>query len=106
MRISISARHFSASKNLKVFAQEETARLKKYYDGIIDCELVLDKQRENRSCEIFIKVYGNTLTASETTDDHYKSIVGAVDKMEQQLRKYKAKLKNPREGLAEVRAVS
>ena len=103
MRINLSARHFKASKNLKDFTQDEVMRLKKYYDGIIDCEVVLDKQKENRSCELAVKVYGSTLVASETTDDHYKSIVRAVDKVEQQLRRYKDKLKNPRENRTEVR---
>lgn len=103
MRINLSARHFKASKNLKDFAQDEVMRLKKYYDGIIDCEVVLDKQKENRSCELAVKVYGNTLIASETTNDHYKSIVRAVDKVEQQLRRYKDKLKRPRESKTEVR---
>jgi len=102
MRIIISSRHFKASKTLKEFTQDEVMRLKKYYDGIIDCEIVLDRQKEIRSCEISVRVYGNTLVASEHSDDHFKSIVGAVDKLEQQLRKYKAKLKNPRENRSEV----
>ena len=96
MRINVSARHFRASANLKDFARDEVMRLKKYYDGIIDCELVFDKQREIRSCEIAIKVYGTILNASVSSDDHFKSVVGAVDKLERQLRKYKAKLKNQR----------
>ncbi len=96
MRINISARHFKASDNLKEFARDEVMRLKKYYDGIIDCEIVFDKQREVRSCEIATKVYGTVLNASVSSDDHFKSTVGAVDKLERQLRKYKAKLRNPR----------
>jgi len=105
MRIIISSRHFKASKTLKDFTQDEVMRLKKYYDGIIDCEVVLDKQKEMRSCEIALKVYGNTLVASGNSDDHFKSIVNTVDKLEQQLRKYKAKLKNPRESRSEVRVL-
>jgi len=102
MRINISARHFRASDNLKEFTQDEAMRLKKYYDGIIDCSIVLDKQKDNRSCEMKLKVYGSTLAASEETDDHYKSVVGAVDKMEQQLRKYKSKLRSLRDPKIEV----
>lgn len=98
MRISLSARHFRASENLKQFASDEVMRLKKYYDGILDCEIMLDKQKENRSCDINVKVYSTVLNASESTDDHYKSVVGAVDKLEQQLKKYKGKRKTAREG--------
>lgn len=105
MRIIISARHFKASDNLKDFTRDEAMRLKKYYDGIIDCSIVLDKQKDLRSCELALKVYGSTLAASEETDDHYKSVVGAVDKMEQQLRKYKAKLRSQRDPKAEVKVL-
>ena len=98
MRINLSARHFRASENLKKFAGEEVMRLKKYYDGIIDCEIMLDKQREIRSCDINLKVYATVLNASFASDDHYKSVVGAVDKLEQQLRKYKGKKIAQREG--------
>lgn len=98
MRINLSARHFRASENLKKFAHEEVMRLRKYYDGIIDCEIIFEKQREVRSCDISIKVYGTVLTSSVSTDDHFKSTVGAVDKLEQQLRKYKGKKRNQREG--------
>ena len=98
MRINISARHFKASDNLKSFASDEVKRLKKYYDGIIDCEIILGKQKDVRSCDVIIKVYGLTLTASESTHDHFKSVVGAVDKMENQLRKYKSKLRDQRAG--------
>lgn len=96
MRVNISARHFKASDSLKDFTRDEVMRLKKYYDGIIDCEVVFEKQRENRSCEIAVKVYGTVLNASVTSDDHFKSTVGAVDKLERQLRKYKAKLRGQR----------
>ena len=94
MRINLSARHFRASDNLKSFASDEVMRLKKYYDGIIECEILLDKQKEVRTCDINLKVFNTVLNSSESSDDHYKSIVGAVDKLEQQLRKYKGKMKN------------
>jgi putative sigma-54 modulation protein len=97
MRINLSARHFRASDNLKKFAQDEVQRLRKYYDGIIDCEIILERQKEIRSCEIILKVYGTRLTAKEVSDDHFKSVVGVVDKLEHQLRKYKAKLRGQRE---------
>ena len=103
MRINISARHFRASNNLKKFTEDEVMRLRKYYDGIIDCEIVFEKQREIRSCEIMLKVYGTRLTAGESTDDHFKSVVGAVDKLENQLRRYKSKLRNQRNGKSEAK---
>jgi len=96
MRISLTARHYKASEKLKDFAHAEVRRLKKYYDGIIDCEIILDYEKPSKSlqiAEIAIKVYGQRLVAREKTEDIYKSIRQAVDKLERQVKKYKEKLR-------------
>ncbi len=91
MRISITARHFKATERLKKYAEEKVRRLKKYYDGIIDCEIILDYEKLNKVAEIAIKVHGQRLVALEKTDDVFKSIDLAVDKLERQIKKYKGK---------------
>lgn len=91
MRVAFTARHFDAPATLKEYAQKEVNRLKKYYHGILDCEIVLDQEKANQIAEINLKVYGNTLSVREKSDDIYKSIDAAVRKLERQLKKYKAK---------------
>ena len=96
MRISLTARHYKASDKLKEYAHTEVRRLKKYYDGIIDCDIILDYEKPSKSlqiAEIAIKVYGQRLVAREKTEDIYKSIHQAVDKLERQVKKYKEKLR-------------
>jgi len=91
MNITITARHFKAPKPLKDYAREEVERLKKYYDGIIDGEIILSWEKLTQIAEINLKVYGQTLTAKEKSEDIRKSIALAVDKLERQVRKYKGK---------------
>ena len=93
MRITITARHSKASDKLKEFAEKEVRRLKKYYDGIIDCEIILDYVKINQIAEINIGVYGTVLNSVVQSDDIYKSIDEAVTKLERQLEKYKEKWK-------------
>ena len=93
MRITITARHSKASDKLKEFAEKEVRRLKKYYDGIIDCEIILDYVKINQIAEINIGVYGTVLNSVVQSDDVYKSIDEAVTKLERQLEKYKEKWK-------------
>jgi putative sigma-54 modulation protein len=92
MRVSISARHFKASEKLQEFATNEVMRLQKYFDNITDGEVVLSWQRSNKSSEINLNVNGTKLTAAEASDDFYKCIPKAVDKLERQLKRYKGKL--------------
>jgi putative sigma-54 modulation protein len=93
MRTSIAARSFRASTRLQDYANNEVKRLKKYFDNIIDCDIILSYQRENKTCEILLSVGGTVLKATEHTDDFYKSINKTVDKLEQQVKRYKAKLR-------------
>jgi putative sigma-54 modulation protein len=91
MNITITARHFKAPEPLKDFAREEVARLKKYYDGIIEGEVILSWVKLTQIAEINLKVYGQKLAAKEKSEDMRKSITLAVDKLERQLQKYKEK---------------
>jgi len=94
MRITFTARHFKTSERLKEFATEEARRLKKYYDDILDVDIILDFVKLEQVAEIGVKVYGQRLTVVEKSEDMYKSISLAVDKLERKLLKYKEKLRH------------
>lgn len=93
MRITFTARHFKASPRLKEHAHNQVSKLKKYYDGILDIEIILDFIKQQQVAELIAKVYGTKLTVIEQSGDMYKSIDLAVDKMERQLKKYKDKIR-------------
>ncbi|MFC1570058.1 ribosome hibernation-promoting factor, HPF/YfiA family [bacterium] len=92
MRITITARHFKLPENIKNFTQREVMRLEKYFDGIIDAEVVLSWEKFYRMAEIKMRVFGTTLTSQEREEDMRKAIKHAIEKMERQLLKYKNKL--------------
>ncbi|MBN1540888.1 ribosome-associated translation inhibitor RaiA [candidate division KSB1 bacterium] len=93
MRITFTARHFKTSDRLKEFAEERVRKLKKYYDGILDIEIILDYIRQQQVAELIAKVYGTRLAVVEKSEDMYKSIDLAVDKLERQLVRYKGKMR-------------
>jgi putative sigma-54 modulation protein len=94
MRITFTARHFKPSARLKEHAESAVGKLKKYYDGILDVEIILDYIKQQQVAELICKVYGNKLAVEEKSEDMYKSIDLAVDKLGRQLKKYKDKLKH------------
>lgn len=91
MRINFTARHYKPSPKLKDYAENEVTKLEKIYDGIIDCHIVLDYQKNIQIAEINVVVHGSKLTVVEKTEDVYKSIDHAVQKLGRQLKKYKEK---------------
>ena len=71
MRINFTARHYKPSQRLKEYAQNEVKRLEKIYRGIVDCDIVLDYQKDMQIAEINVGVHGTQLTSVEKTEDIY-----------------------------------
>jgi putative sigma-54 modulation protein len=92
MRITFTARHFKPSQRLKTHAEDQVTKLKRYYDGILDIEIILDYVKQEQVAELVAKVYGTRLAVVEKSKDMYKSIDLAVEKLERQLLKYKEKM--------------
>jgi putative sigma-54 modulation protein len=92
MRTKITARHFKLTEELKTFVEDEVFRLKKYYAGIIDTEVILSWEKFHRLAEIHVTVFGDRLKAEERSEEMKKSVTLAVDKLERQVIKYKERL--------------
>ena len=93
MRVNITARRFKLTDDLKDYVEKEIFRLKKYYEPIIDVDVILSWEKNDRLAEINISVYGTVLTAHERSEDMHKSIGIAVDKLERQVKKYKDRMR-------------
>jgi ribosomal subunit interface protein len=94
MRTTVTSRHFRASDKLKGYAQTEVSRLDKYFDSILECEVILSYDvHQNKTAEVAIHVPGDRLLAEETSDDFHKSMDLAVQKLEKQVQRYKERLK-------------
>jgi putative sigma-54 modulation protein len=93
MEIRIAARHFDLTDNLKNFAESEIRRLEKYYDHIIDSHLTMSVEKSRQIAELTLKVYGTVLTSKAKAFDMYVAVEQVITKMETQIKKYKAKLR-------------
>ncbi len=94
MRVTFTARHFKPSERLKEHAVSEAEKLKKYSDGILDIEIILDYIKQVQKAELVAKVYGTRLTVVEESEDMYKSIDLAMNKLSRQLQRHKDKLRD------------
>ncbi len=100
MKIIVSARHFDLTQPLKDFAHEKLEHLKKYFDQVIEVDLVLrvteGASKENQVAEATLWANGAVLHAEAKAIDMYASIQAVVDKLEKQLKRYKQKLRDNR----------
>jgi putative sigma-54 modulation protein len=95
MNTTVTSRHFKAHETLVEYAEDGVAKLERYYDGILKCEVKLSFEKARNSvkvAEIVLSVYKSKITALQKSDDFNKSIDGAVEKVLVQLKKYKEKL--------------
>ncbi len=94
MEIRTTARHFQLSDNLRKYAEDEIKRLEKYYDHIIDTHLTMSVEKSRQIAELTVKVYGTVLTSKAKAFDMYVAVEQVISKMETQIKKYKAKLRD------------
>jgi putative sigma-54 modulation protein len=95
MDIQVTARHFKAHESLREYAYNAVKRMERYYNGIVKSDVILSFERSRNSVkvvEVHIVVHGTLLKAFEKSDDFFKSIDMAMERMERQLKRYKSKL--------------
>jgi ribosomal subunit interface protein len=79
---------------MRVYAQEKTSKLPRYYDGVNQVEVIVDSSHGANKIAVEIIArgeHGNVFVATETGNDAYQCIDGAVHKLERQLRRKKTK---------------
>lgn len=99
MALKITGHHIEMTENLKAYIEKEITRLDKFFDGIIDTEVILrqdTKRNHLKEAEILVKVYEHKLMAKATDADILKAFDKSLTKIERQLIKFKDKLKSHR----------
>jgi len=93
MQVSMTGRHVELTDPLKQYVQEKLQHLKHSFDQVVDVHVVLGVEKFRQCCEITIQVNGLTIHGSHETEDMYASIDGVVDKLNRQLKRYRAKMR-------------
>jgi putative sigma-54 modulation protein len=94
MNIRITSRKFKAKDSLKSFIKEEIKSLERFNDQIMSCNVILSFTHLKDSIktgELIVKVPGNIITVSVSSETFEKSITMAVEKALKQLIKIKTK---------------
>lgn len=94
MNTRFTARHFNASERLQEHAVTAVEKLQKFYDGILDCDIILQPHPDpvnSQRAELNIKVAKELLTATENAPTYEQALSNAIDNMKRQLKRYKSK---------------
>lgn len=98
MQIIISARHGHLSEATQAKVREKVEHLPRYYERVTTIEVIVDlEHKEKLGVELLVSAEPkHDFVAHETADDLFKAVDAVAQKMEQQLRKFKEKLQDPR----------
>jgi len=97
MNVKITARKFKARETLKDHVNAEVKSLLKFNDDILNADVILSYQNSYDSvkkAEISLHIPGQTLLATEESDEFTKSVTAATDKLSRQLKTLKSKRKS------------
>jgi putative sigma-54 modulation protein len=100
MTLNMSFRHMGASDALKVYTEEKSARLAKYFRGKISMTWTFTVEKQGRIAHC--RLAGNRMDyfGEASTEDFHASIDQVVDRIEKQLRKHKEIVKDHHQVMA------
>lgn len=94
MKITITARHFEASDDLKQHIEGHLEDVEKFLDKIIGATVVLSVEKYRHRAEVIVETSLKKFVCESITDDMYKSVDECVNKLKRQLQRHKEKVKN------------
>ncbi len=93
MKVDYIARKVNLTDQVRQLTEKKLAKVQKYFNDIIDTRVELDQERHLYVADIFIKGKDFDLKSTSQNKDLTTAIQDAVDKLEMQARRAKAKLK-------------
>lgn len=94
MNLTITGRHVQVSERLKEHAEKKVGRLEKYFNQIVDTQMIVFEEKKGKKVELIIFADGAKFYASEEGADFYSCIDVLLDKLDQQVKKYKEKMQD------------
>jgi len=92
VKVSVTFRHTQPTDALKRYAEEKAHKIGKYFYRPLDAHVVLSvDSRDRQVAEVTMQTRRLTIHGREETTDLYSAIDLVMDKVEQQVRKYKTK---------------
>lgn len=91
MQVIITGKNVEVTDALRDYINKKLSKLKRFSQGIIKAEVVLELQRNWQKVEVTLRGDGFVARGEERTNDMYASVDAATTKLEKQLKRFKEK---------------
>lgn len=94
MNIGVTARHMDVTDAMRQYVEAKLGKLPRYYDSIQSIEATLDMEADQASVEIVVTARRkHTFVASHHDKDMYACVDKCIDKITQQIRRHKDRVR-------------
>jgi len=93
MKVTLSVRHGDVPDPLRTHVQDGVAGLSKYFNRLVEADIVLDQENHRHIAEVRIHTSTDTHFARTEAAECRAAIDGTVGKLRRQLKRHKAKLR-------------
>lgn len=99
MRMIISGRHLEITNAIREYAEKKIGRITKYFENIVEIDITLSVEHsktegDKHTADVLLFANGTKIKAKASDSILYAAIDEVIDILENQMKKYKEKLKN------------
>lgn len=98
MKFIILGKNIDVTEGLKNAVEEKIGKLEKYFTPETEVHVTLSVEKDRQKIEVTIPVKGNIIRSEQVSNDMYVSIDLVEEIIERQLKKYKNKLVDQKQG--------
>ena len=93
MNINITGRHMKLTPAIHEYIERKVTRMQHYFDHLISAQVIVSVDKYRHTATLDVHGAGKTFRAKAEEQDLYAALDLAADKLQQQLHKYKEKVK-------------
>ena len=101
MNLVISGKNIDITEGLRAAVEEKIGKLERYFNDSTEVHVTLSTEKNRQKIEVTVPMKGTIIRAEETSTDMYVSIDLVEEVIERQLRKYKNKLIQKEQNVAQ-----
>ena len=94
MKVTVTARHFDLTDDLKSLAEARLDRFGRFMDGLLRAHVVLEVEKYRQLAEVSVHGRNGDFTGKAESADMPTSLDAACDKVEKQIRRHARKMRN------------
>ena len=95
MNLNISGHHLDLTPPLREYVETKLKRIERHFDHLINAEVILSVEKVRHKAEATVHASGADMHAEAVVEaDMYAAIDALIDKLDQQTRKHKEKMRD------------